>query len=421
MKTLNVALCGVCLGLLFSACSSEIAEMNEPNPVQPQVPANDVAQIVEINLTPEQKSTVNATNRMAFDLFKEINRTAIGTDKICFSPVSVLNVLSMMANGATDETVDNITRIFGISGTSEEVLSVLNSTCADVVSNLPKVSKDVKFSSTNSFWYDPSLLPNPDYKTLLSKYFASECLNQSPAGVDGQKIINAWVNSNTKGLIPNFLESPLSGNIALLNSVYFKGAWEQEFLKESTKPNEFRNENGTVSTADFMATAMFSPIADSDKWTMVSLPFVDKKFEMSFVMPREEDVMCELTYSEWEELNKAQKNNDYILHLPKFDITYGPNLLGCIESIFPGSLKNTYFDRMIYGWKNVNLINLIHRAKIKIDEKGCEASAASLGGMCTLPFDAPKPREIRFDRPFYFMLHEKTTGAVLFLGKVSGF
>lgn len=422
MKTKNIALCGLGLGLLFSACSSENAEMNEPEPIQPQVPVDDVAQIVEINLTPEQKSTLNATNKMAFDLFGDMSRSATGSDQICYSPISVLNVLSMMANGATDETVDNITRIFGIPGTSEEVLSVLNNTCADVVSNLPKVSKDVKISFTNSLWHDSSLLPNPDYKTLLEKNFSAQCLNQSPAGLEGQNKINAWVKQYTNGLISKFLESPLYGDIALLNTVYFKGAWKEGFDDKMTKPGDFRNADGSVSSADFMESEVLAPISDSDKWTMVTLPFIDDKFEMSFIMPREEVEMPILTCSEWETLDATKYREDFVLYLPKFEIEYGPDLSGCIDNRFPGSLKNTYFDRMIVGWQNVGFNCLIHKAKIKVDENGCEAAAATLGGILSFPgYDDPKLREIRFDRPFYFVLHEKTTGAVLFLGKVSGF
>ena len=64
-------------------------------------------------------------------------------------------------------------------------------------------------------------------------------------------------------------------------------------------------------------------------------------------------------------------------------------------------------------WAFLNLFDLFHQSNIKVDEKGTEATAATVlwataGG--SLPFEA--------DRPFMFLIQDRDTGLILFMGRV---
>jgi len=60
-----------------------------------------------------------------------------------------------------------------------------------------------------------------------------------------------------------------------------------------------------------------------------------------------------------------------------------------------------------------------HVVAIRVDEEGTEAAASTAtvagGGSAS---NEPVP-EVRFDRPFLFVLYDRPTGAALFLGRVA--
>ena len=56
----------------------------------------------------------------------------------------------------------------------------------------------------------------------------------------------------------------------------------------------------------------------------------------------------------------------------------------------------------------------IHKAFVSVDEEGTEAAAAT-GMVVTLE---SLPASVTVDRPFIFLIRDKPTGTVLFLGRV---
>lgn len=56
---------------------------------------------------------------------------------------------------------------------------------------------------------------------------------------------------------------------------------------------------------------------------------------------------------------------------------------------------------------------------INVDEEGTEAAAVTVGGMFETSFDPSSPVPFFVNRPFAFMIKEKSTGAILFMGKIT--
>ena len=60
---------------------------------------------------------------------------------------------------------------------------------------------------------------------------------------------------------------------------------------------------------------------------------------------------------------------------------------------------------------------VIHQAYVKVDEKGTEAAAATA---VVAGITSAQPRTIfRADHPFIFIIQERETGNILFLGRVA--
>jgi serpin B len=54
---------------------------------------------------------------------------------------------------------------------------------------------------------------------------------------------------------------------------------------------------------------------------------------------------------------------------------------------------------------------------VSIDETGTEAAAVTVGGISVT--SAPVVTTVRVDRPFIFVIRERLTGTVLFMGKIA--
>jgi serpin B len=68
------------------------------------------------------------------------------------------------------------------------------------------------------------------------------------------------------------------------------------------------------------------------------------------------------------------------------------------------------------GSKNLYISSVIHQAYVKVDEKGTEAAAATA---IIVGYGSVAPRSVfRADHPFIFIIQERETGNILFLGRV---
>jgi serpin B len=103
------------------------------------------------------------------------------------------------------------------------------------------------------------------------------------------------------------------------------------------------------------------------------------------------------------------------LKLPRFRIEYDKTLndalraLGMTDAF--GASAN--FSRFFTGGGSPELSRVEHKAFVEVDEKGTEAAAAT-GGV----FLDSAPPEIHFDHPFLFLIRERESGVILFMGRV---
>lgn len=398
------------VGLLTVGCSSDEAVVEEKAQDSPNIPT-------PMSFNAEQLETVDIANNLAFNIFSDIKNNDAATDKYCISPLSIFNLISMTANGASDETVSYILEMLNISDGTRNDIQMLNEACKEFVLKLPVQDRLVDFSMTNSFWHDPSISAMPTFSDVMSKYYGGSVINQNPGGLVGKDVLNKWVNEKTKGMIPTLLDEPMDCDIALLNTVYFKGKWAEPFKKTNTFKADFNNADGSKSQVDLMNDKIMSKVYADDKFVMASLPFGNGSYAMAFVMSANDNNSVSFTHEDWKKMRNGAHSQQMKVFVPKFSFEYGTDVFEILNRLYPNKLSRIAFTNLVSSGNNAELNTFLHKTQIKIYEEGCEAAAAGvIAGV-----GANVPREIRFDRPFYFVLHEKTTGAILFLGYISAF
>ena len=290
-------------------------------------------------------------------LFADKVNTQMPTDKnYMFSPISIKMALALAANGASGETQQQILNALGLTSLDE-----FNSLSKDLIERYSQTDI-LKLNIANSIWMNKDKttqnFSNSFKKTATDFYDAEvKSINNSNA----VKEINSWVSDKTNGKIPTIIQNADDFRAMLINVIYFKGAWLDEFNVNATKPDRFNNADGTKITVDFMNKTKWFPYVETKSVKMIELPYQNRveKFSddgeyLDTEVYKDLDVSMYLIMAENDinverELSAAINDNafksTYIkMAMPKFKIEYSTDL----NEIFMNMGITTAFDERQY-------------------------------------------------------------------------
>ena len=158
----------------------------------------------------------------------------------------------------------------------------------------------------------------------------------------------------------------------------------------------------------------------SDKLAAIDLPYGHKFFSMTIILPRPDvDVSAFLATfqaSDWDNVIAGFREENIPLSLPKFKLEYDKGLIEPLKAL--GMEIAFDPDRADFTRINRNGELFINEAKhktfVEVNEEGTEAAAVTSIGIGRTSTPAP----FRIDRPFIFVIRERTSGAILFAGKI---
>ena len=133
-----------------------------------------------------------------------------------------------------------------------------------------------------------------------------------------------------------------------------------------------------------------------------------------------DDIIKGLDQETWQKWNEQLHTSTMTIHLPRFLIKTEKDLIETLNSLGIKDAFNDYsanFTKMSIT-KGLYIGLLKQKTYIELNESGTEAAAVTIGGMTSESAFPSQPTEIRFDHPFGYVLKEKSTGAILFAGKV---
>ena len=341
------------------------------------------------------------------------------------SPFSVKMALLLLANGAKGETKAEILDLLGVENLDEynEEMKTLSEKYAD--------SKSFTLNTANSVWMNKDNTAqsfSEGYKDKASTYYGAEVKDTD--NKNAVKDVNSWVNDKTNGKIQSLIEKP--DFLALLaNAVYFKASWQNEFSKGATYNDTFHGIKGDREE-EFMRRTAYMNVFYNDGIKILELPYKNRvevrdekgKLENAYT----EDisismyiVMGDGRVTDVDALTSGEElKREYVaLHLPKFETEFTLPLTDILKSL---GMKISFTDGADFtdmvDSGNMKVIDGIHKTYIKVDEKGTEAAAVT--GMMAGATSArpPEPVEFKFDKPFTYVIKDKTSGEVLFVGEV---
>ncbi len=372
----------------------------------------------DIVLSRSEEEMVNENVKFAFSLFSKVNEMEKEKPNWMISPFSASVVLSMIANGADGNTLTELQDVLGFKGFSKDEI---NSYYQRLDAELKGLDNSTQLALANSVWVNNGVNVYDAYAKVGKEMYNAPVKTLDFMGPDALFTINNWCEEQTNGLIPQILDEMPSGITAcFLNALYFKGFWKNKFKESNTK-----NELFTCADGRKMLVKMMRQEDGFDSWgneyfSLAEFPYGNEAFSMVVLLPDEdktlEECLQQFTADCWmESVDMKPRNLD--VHFPRFEMRYNTDLvevmkeLGVTEAF---DAMNADFSNFSSSSMSVSLLK--QSTYVKVDEEGTEAAVVTQGGKLNI---APEFKTFYMNRPFAFLIKEKSTGTILFMGKVA--
>ena len=396
MQAKRVSMLVLCAAL--TACAE-----SGPGPGDPIGPFDPVR-----DLTVNEQQVATSSNAFAFDLLQRAHAAETAKPNFMISPLSVSMALGMTLNGAAGTTFDAMRGTLDFGGLAQPEINVAYK---GLIGQLHARDPKVEWRLANSIWYDKSFTAFPTFVDTVRHYFDAEVRQLDFASPATPQTINGWVEEKTRGRIKNLIGEIGDEVMFLVNAVYFYAPWTTPFEVRSTRNAPFTTANGnTVNVPMMSGDGRFRSYRSADV-TAAELFYADSAYSMVLWMG------AVPTQASWNSALAAMHSQMVILSMPKFKFSYEVEMRDLLTAMGMGiafSPGGANFSRIAPVPPELYITKVNHKAFIEVDERGTEAAAATSVGVA--PTSAPM--ELRFDRPFFFAIRERSSGAILFMGRV---
>ena len=333
-------------------------------------------------------------------------------ENTCYSPVSLFAALTLMAETTENDTREEILEVLGVSDISK-LEEMYDTTLANLV---VEYDEESKLTLCNSLWIQENAVNDKFDSVSKTLKDTMEC--EIYKNVDPIKV-NEWVDTNTNHLIDKILDEELNYALALVNTLYYKSAWRDEFSDVGSK--EFCLEDGRKVSVDFIKNKKDTmKYSECEDYTVVSVPMDEG--EMIFVLPDEDIKLSKLMKEKsLNEILALVTGNDMeegkvSISIPKYEISYNMSdgLKDTLESL--GAKKMFSSDCEWTILDNVPEAYINQKVKFVLDENGIEAAAVTSIGVPLGKDESTIDLEISLDRPFMYILMKEDIP--LFIGNV---
>ena len=384
---------------------------------------SDAANAMIAVAQPDVQTLVESNSAFAINLYRQL-RSREGN--LFFSPYSISAALAMTYAGARGETEKQMAEVLHFSldqGTLHPAFAGLRRWL-----NQLQQAGNVTLYTANSLWPQSKYPFLREYLGLMQEYYDVSItpVDYEHAPEAARQQINRWAQSRTRGkitdLVPPDLLDPLTV-LVLVNAIYFKGKWGDEFDPDQTRPSRFHVSPEQTVTVPMMHQTTKAQYAEFEGLQALALPYRGETLSMLVLLPKETDGITDLEgdlsvdmLSSWRESLRQTKVRIY---LPRFRMTHQFCLrktlaaMGMIDAFVLGKADFTGMDG---GHDSLYIKDVVHKAFIEVNEEGTEAAAATAVAVARRArFEPPT---FRADHPFLFLIQENRTGTILFIGRV---
>ena len=369
-------------------------------------------------LTTGESRLIDAANQFSFALFQRVNSSP--DSNVFASPLSASFALGMTMNGAAGTTLDQMRSALAFGNATDVEI---NAGYKSLIELLRGLDPQVDMRIANGIWSRSGFPIEPSFLETSRTYFGAETAALDFSNPASLTTINGWVSTATAGRIPTILDELSSDLMVLLvNAIYFKGSWRDQFDPALTTDAPFHAVVGDQPARLMHRKGSTAYLATTD-FEAVDLPYGNSAYGMTVVLPREgrnvEIVARSLQPAQWTAWMGQMHDAEVDLYLPKFTLRWERMLnddlkaLGMVDAFLDGGAD---FTRLSPQGRALFISFVKQKAFVDVNEEGTEAAAVTAVGVSLT--SAPLTITLRVDRPFLFVIRERLSGTIVFMGKM---
>ena len=384
-------------------------------------PGRDTSPLTELPraLSASEREVIRASNHFAFGLLREAGARDTASN-VFLSPLSASMALGMTLNGAAGETFTGMRAALGFG---EMEPAEINAAYRSLIDLLLGLDRSVDMRLANSIWLREGFPFHDAFVQSSRTHFDAEVATLDFSDPASAGVINRWVDRSTDGKIRKVLDQVDPEMVMyLINAVYFKGTWTQQFDPRQTREAPFQRADGTQQPVQMMhledagVRHLLTPEVQ-----IVDLPYGREAFSMTLVLPGGgqplEEWAATVDAQRWDAWMEQLHEGELDVYLPRFRLEYQQVLNETLRAL---GMETAFDDRAadFSGMSPLGADLYIDEVKqktfLEVNEKGTEAAAVTSVGVAPTSL----PPSFRADRPFLLVIRERLSGTILFLGTI---
>ncbi|MFT4311998.1 MAG: serpin family protein [Candidatus Woesearchaeota archaeon] len=390
------------------------------------------------------EQVINANNKFAFDLFNKISQNQ--NNNLFFSPYSVSVALAMTYEGAKEQTAQEMRQVFYFP--EKEILRPNSAAIHNLIN---KRDKSYTLRTGNALWIQKDFPLLDEYVFTIQNYYGGKASNLDfvQETEPSRQTINSFIEKQTNNRIKELIKPGMlrpDTKLVITNAIYFLGDWKYQFDKKNTQDRDFFvTPNNPIKapmmhlTAKDMRDMKPRPArfnyAELEKVQIIELPYKGDELSMIIILPKQyegydyrtgekieynytlDDIDISLeAFAEYKSQMRETSMDSIYLPLFEFETDYTLNDILKDLGMPTAFTPDADFSGMT-GNQDLLIGSVIHKAFIKVDEKGTEAAAATAvtgDRLAALPMNV-----FNANNPFIFIIQENETENILFMGRVT--
>ncbi|KAM9733554.1 neuroserpin isoform 2-T2 [Menidia menidia] len=285
----------------------------------------------------------------------------------------------------------------------------------------------------NSLFLQDGVAFNPEFLHMIKKYFRAEVetVDFSKSSTVAEQI-NSWVENHTESKIRALLSAEDFSSVTrltLVNAIYFRGSWKNQFRPENTRTFSFTRDDGSEVQTLMMyqqGDFYYGEFSDGSQeaggvYQVLEMPYEGDDMSMMIVLPRQEVPLASLEpiikaplLEEWANNVKRQKVEVY---LPRFKVEQKIDLRSHLQELGIKKIFTNDADlSAMTNGKDLYIGKAVQKAYLEVTEEGAEGAVGS--GMIALTRTLVLYPQVMADHPFFFVIRNRRTGSILFMGRV---
>jgi len=417
---------------LQPGCSDEshpsASSENQSSGISTVASAKPRATDVQVS-TSDTEALVDGNTEFALRLYDSVR--AGSNDNFFYSPYSISLALAMTYAGARGDTEQQMSQALGFSLTQENLHPAFNALGQALAGRRQRSEEGSPFTLNvaNSIWGQHGFEFLDEFlDTLAENYGAGMHLVDFADPENARGLINDWVADQTEDriqdLIPEGAISTLT-RLVLTNAIYFNASWLHPFDPDQTTDGIFIQLDGTKVAAPLMQQSVRTSYSEGDGYQAVELPYISHELSMVIILPATDGFQAfenDFDVAKWTEIVSGLRDTRVSLTMPRFEFDSAIGLSQILQQmgmelafVPPAGSSGADFSGMD-GNRDLYIKDVLHKAFVSVDERGTEAAASTavLFEVTSMPGSAT----MTIDRPFVFLIMDRISGTILFVGRV---